>query len=222
MQRAQIPSERLLVVQIDEAVPGAVGGGSIDSREADAGDDLQDEHDQRRAAEDVPPARRAARHGMLGDLGDRLADLQTRVEPSADRFESFNHADGWPSVGKLAGVNPKLAGLDFVFVLIQRTRRRSRSVPAVGVECAAVAWAHEQFGFGEPSHRASQMRAVDGEDLELVAGDVSHPAGDFGGLAVPGFLERVYILGQARLIFWIVSQRSERYPVEPGEAPRGR
>ena len=95
-------------------------------------------------------------------------------------------------------------------------------MPAVGVEYAAVAWAHEQFGLGEPSHRASEMRAVDREDLELLAGHASHPAWDFGGLAVPGFLERVYILGQARLIFRIVSQRAERYPVEPGEAPRGR
>ena len=84
VQRAQIPSERLLVVQIDQAVPGAIGGWSIDSREADAGDYLQNEYDQRRAAEDVPPARGAARHGMLGDFGDRLTELQTRVEPSAE------------------------------------------------------------------------------------------------------------------------------------------
>ena len=95
-------------------------------------------------------------------------------------------------------------------------------MPAVGVERAAVAWAHEQFRLGEPSHRASQVRAVDGEHLELVTGDVSYPAGDFSGLAVPRFLEWVYILGEARLIFWIVSQRPERYPVKPGEAPRGR
>ena len=84
VQRAQIPSERLLVVQVDQAVPRAIGGGRIDSREADASDYLQNEHDQRRAAEDVPPARGTARHGMRGDFGDRAAELQARVEPSPD------------------------------------------------------------------------------------------------------------------------------------------
>ena len=64
------------------------------------------------------------------------------------------------------------------------------------------------------------MRAVDREDLELVAGEVSDPAWDLCGLAVPCFLERVYILGEARLVFRIVSQRPELYPVEPGEAAR--
>src|ERR1700735_1501620 len=85
VQRAQIPSERLLVVQIDEAVPGAIGGWRIDSSQADAGDHLQNEHDQRRAAEDVPPARCAARYGMLGDFGDRATDFQTGVEPSTEK-----------------------------------------------------------------------------------------------------------------------------------------
>ena len=85
---------------------------------------------------------------------------------------------------------------------------------AVGIEYAAVAWAHEQFGFREPSNRASKMGAIDREDLEFVAGETPHPARDLSRLPVPCFLERVYILGQSRLMFWIVSQRAERYPVE--------
>ena len=82
-------------------------------------------------------------------------------------------------------------------------------MPAVGVKNAAVAWAHEQTGLGEPSHRAAQMRAVDREDLELVARHSAHPAGDLCGLTIPGFLEWVYIFGETSLIFRIVSQRSE-------------
>src|SRR5208283_3041488 len=99
VQRAQIPSERLLVVEIYQAVPGAIGSGRVDRREADSGDYLQDEDDQSRAAEDVPPARGAARHGMSGDVGDGLTELQTRVEPSTDRLEQVDHALGSPSVG---------------------------------------------------------------------------------------------------------------------------
>ena len=67
MQSAQIPSERLMVVQINQAVPGTVGGRRIDSREADASDYLQDKDDERGAAEDVPPTRGAARDEMLAD-----------------------------------------------------------------------------------------------------------------------------------------------------------
>jgi len=95
VQRAQIPSERLLVVQVDEAVPGAVGGWSIDRGQADAGDDLQDEHDQRRAAEYVPPARRAARHRMLGRLDDRAASAEKRLRafPTWADSEFFEERD---------------------------------------------------------------------------------------------------------------------------------
>src|SRR5215472_4736008 len=66
------------------------------------------------------------------------------------------------------------------------------------------------------------MRTVDREDLRLFARDAAHPAGDFGSIAVPSLLERIYVLGQPRLIFRIVSQRAERYPVEPGETTGGR
>src|ERR1700723_1482702 len=121
---------------------------------------------------------------------------------------------------QLARVDPKFAGFNLVFVLIERARRRSRSVPAVGVECAAVAGTHEQLGFGEPSNRAAEMSAVNREHLELIAFHAAHPAWDLCGLAVPRLLERVYVLGQSRLMFRIVSQQSEWYPVEPGEAPR--
>src|SRR5260370_1888654 len=67
-----------------------------------------------------------------------------------------------------------------------------------------------------------EMSAVNREHLELIAFHAAYPAGNLCGLAVPCFLERVYILGQSSLMFRIVSQRTEWYPVEPGEAPGGR
>src|ERR1700722_6717611 len=66
------------------------------------------------------------------------------------------------------------------------------------------------------------MGAVDREHLELIAFHAANPARNLGRFAIPCFLERVYILRQSRLIFWIVSQRAEGYPVKPGEATGGR
>ena len=90
-------------------------------------------------------------------------------------------------------------------------------MPAVGIKCAPVAWAHEQLGFREPSDRASEMGAIDREDLERITGHTAHPARDSRGFTIPGFPVGVHILAQPRLVLGIVSQLAERYPVEPGE-----
>ncbi len=95
-------------------------------------------------------------------------------------------------------------------------------MPAVGIECAAVAWAHEELGFREPSDRASEMGAIDREDLERITGHPAHPARYSRGFTVPGLSVRVYILAQPGLVFRIVSQIPERYPVEPRESSSGR
>src|SRR5690242_180544 len=38
----------------------------------------------------------------------------------------------------------------------------------------------------KPAHRAAKMRTVDGENLELLAFDSSHPARDISSLTIPG------------------------------------
>ncbi len=73
---------------------------------------------------------------------------------------------GPPEGRQFAGANPELTRFNLVLVLVERSRRRARRMPAVGIKSAAVAWAHEELGFREPSDRASEMGAIDGEDLE--------------------------------------------------------
>ena len=95
-------------------------------------------------------------------------------------------------------------------------------MPAVGIKRAAVAWAHEEFGFREPSDWASEMSAIDRKDLERIAGHPAHPAWDSCGLAIPRLPVGVYILTQPGLVFRIVSHGPKRYPVEPRKATSGR
>src|SRR5215831_17740347 len=119
---------------------------------------------------------------------------------------------GW----EFTGIDPKLVRLDFVLVLIERPGRGARCVGAVGVEHPAVARAHEELGLGEPTHRATEVRAVDSEDPKFVAGKASYPAGYLCGLTVPLPPKRAYVFRQAGLVLRIVSQRADRYPVKPG------
>ena len=85
VQRAQVPAERLRVVQVEEALPCGIRRRHVHEREARARDQLQQEHDERRAAEHVPPARRAPRHGMRRHLREGCAEPHTLVEPRPDR-----------------------------------------------------------------------------------------------------------------------------------------
>ena len=185
---AQEPAERLLVVEGLQAVPGLVGRRHVDEREADAGDDLEHEERQRGAAEDVPPARRAARHAdASAAVADRRAPSCSRcVEPVArPRGSGARRAPSAcerspsapPSVGICRRWIAELAVLDLVVVLEEAARRRAGGARAVRVVGAAVAGAHEEPRLREPAHRAAEVRAVDGEDLELLAGDAPHPAG---------------------------------------------
>ena len=64
VHRAQKPAERLLGVEDARGSVGLVGRRHVDERQADPGHDLQHEERERAAAEDVPPARRAARHAV--------------------------------------------------------------------------------------------------------------------------------------------------------------
>ena len=92
VHRAQVPAERLLVVQHLEALPGAGGRGHVDRRQADAGDHLDHEQDERSAAEDIPPARGLARDAVPGHLGERRADSEPLIEPLAELAQHLRRA----------------------------------------------------------------------------------------------------------------------------------
>ncbi len=84
MQPPNEPTERDIVIEGLKTVPGFSGRRHIDERQHDAGNDLQEEHNEGSAAENIKPARCFARNGMLRGLADRRAKLETRIQPFAD------------------------------------------------------------------------------------------------------------------------------------------
>ena len=77
---------------------------------------------------------------------------------------------------------------------------------------AAVARTHEQVGLREPAHRTSEVRAIDRKDLEILAVQVSHPAGNIRGLAIPGIGTGIPIGGEPGLACGKLFQSAEREP----------
>ena len=56
----------------------------------------------------------------------------------------------------------------------------------IGIVNPPVARTHEQVGLGKPAHGTPQVRAIDRKDLEILAVEVSDPAGNIRRLAIPG------------------------------------
>src|SRR5439155_21975744 len=89
-----------LEVQIEQALIRAVGGRHVDERQTDAGCDLQRKQRERRAAEDVPPARRAPRNRMIHDRRDGATEARALLEPAECRTDPTLRAHtGLESVG---------------------------------------------------------------------------------------------------------------------------
>jgi len=94
VKRAQEPAERLLVVEEEKALVRLVGGGHIDQRRADTGDDLNQNESQRGAPEDVPPAHRSSgrlRNGMSQHRPQALAQAEAGLEPCTNRAQPVVH-----------------------------------------------------------------------------------------------------------------------------------
>src|ERR1700692_762086 len=109
-------------------------------------------------------------------------------------------------------MNQQLSLLHHVAILKQTALRRSRGARSVGIVGAPMTWAHEETGLREPANRASQMRAIDREDLELIAVDATHPAGDFRGLAIRWISVGASIGREPRLAFRELAEGSKREP----------
>src|SRR5438132_75321 len=87
VQRPDEPARRYVLIQGVQAAPRLPRRRDVDQGEEDPGDDLQNEDDERRASEDVEPARRLAWHGMRKDSLRGVRELDARVEPPADSFD---------------------------------------------------------------------------------------------------------------------------------------
>ena len=91
MESTDVPAERDGMIQRLQAVPGFAGGRNVDEGEQDAGDDLQDEDDERGAAENVKPAGGFARHRMLGGF----ANGGGRVAAARRTIRRFSGSGAW-------------------------------------------------------------------------------------------------------------------------------
>ena len=95
MQGAQIPAERDGVVEQAEAGPGFVGRGTVDESEKDSGDDLEDEKDGGRGAEDIKPACTVGGCGMRGGLGERADKAEAQFDPFIGGENTMFQAGHW-------------------------------------------------------------------------------------------------------------------------------
>jgi hypothetical protein len=62
-----------------------------------------------------------------------------------------------------------------------------------------MAGTHEEIRLSEPANGASKVRTVNSKDLELLTVDVSNPARNVAGFAVPGIDHGILVGGETRL-----------------------
>jgi hypothetical protein len=75
-----------------------------------------------------------------------------------------------------------------------------------------MARAKKEVRLRKPAHRAAQVRAVDGENLELAVIDVSDPTGSFGGFTGPGIDIRIAVRSETSLPRWELFDGAQRDP----------
>src|SRR5258705_2330509 len=117
-----------------------------------------------------------------------------------------------PGRGDLTGFDQELSRFELVGIFEQATLRRSGGARSVRVVRATVTRAQEQVRLRKPAHGAAEVRTVDREHLELLTFEVTHPASDARGFAVPRVRHGVAIGGETRLAFREPFHRAERQP----------
>ena len=180
MQSANEPAERHLVIENLQTVPCLARGRHVKESQQNSSDNLEHEHRECGAAEDVSPARRLARDRMLHGLANRCRQAEGAASNQAPT--SFDQAHGGLPAeilirravgdaggGHLARVDQQIPMLHLVAIFKQAALRRPGGAGTVRIVDAAVARAHEQARLREPTDRTTQMRAIDREDLELLS-----------------------------------------------------
>src|SRR5258708_23505425 len=109
----------------------------------------------------------------------------------ACRLPSLVICNGLTGGRHLASFDEKSSILNLVAVLEQAALGRSRGAQTVLVICSAVTGTHEQTRLWKPANRTSEVRAVDGKDLESLIVNVSDPACYVSRFAIPGIHDRV-------------------------------
>src|SRR5215470_10630267 len=84
MQRAKIPAEGLLKIQILQTRVGLISRGHVDKGQTDAGDDLEDKTKQGAATEDIKPTACTCRHCVTCGGFEELANMQSVINPKGN------------------------------------------------------------------------------------------------------------------------------------------
>src|SRR5271166_980147 len=113
---------------------------------------------------------------------------------------------------QLSGFDQQLPAFHLVGILEQAARRRAGGARAILVVHAAMARTHEQSGLREPAHRASQVGAVDSENLKLLALNAADPTRNAVGLSVGNTRNGIFKLGQPGLAFRELIELTQRDP----------
>ena len=129
---------------------------------------------------------------------------------------------GAPGVGSSPAWIGDQAVLHLIRIFKQAAFGRTGSPRTIVVVRAAVARTDEQPGLREPADGASQVRAIDGENLELVRRDPADPAGSVDGLSVRGHYEGTFKSGESSFAFRKIGDGAEGYPGEIGFAATAR
>src|ERR1017187_9708729 len=88
---------------------------------------------------------------------------------------------------EVASQNLQFTVIHPVPILVQTAGRRTRGVRAIFIKGAPMTRTHEQPRFLEPANRATQMGAVDGEDLNGIRVDPADPERSLRRSPAPGF-----------------------------------
>ena len=84
MERAEIPAEGLIKIEIFQSGVGFIGGGHVNKSQTDTGHDLEHETKQRAAAEHIKPTPCAGGHRVACGGFEELADMQSVINPKGD------------------------------------------------------------------------------------------------------------------------------------------
>src|SRR5262245_15253486 len=84
MQRAKIPAEALLKIQILKAGVSLISGGHIEKGQTDAGHDLEHKTKQGAATEDIKPTACTCRHCVTCGRFEELANMQSVINPESN------------------------------------------------------------------------------------------------------------------------------------------
>src|SRR4029077_6253553 len=95
VHRADEPSKRYVVVQSLETAPRLTGGGNIDERQKNAGNQLQEKYGECGTPEHIKPACRVSRDTVFRGFANRSCELQAPIEPLSN-LRDYAHGGFFP------------------------------------------------------------------------------------------------------------------------------